>query len=107
HLSGGNQQKIVLSKYLETKPKVIILDEPTRGIDAGARGDIYRIINDLKNNGLAVILISSDTEEIVQLSDRVLVMHEGQITSSIEKEDLTVDSITSAAFGIKKEWKAL
>ncbi|MBV7506659.1 sugar ABC transporter ATP-binding protein [Bacillus sp. sid0103] len=107
HLSGGNQQKIVLSKYLETKPKVIILDEPTRGIDAGARGDIYRIIDDLKNNGLAVILISSDTEEIVQLSDRVLVMHEGQITSSIEKEDLTVDSITSAAFGIKKEWKAL
>jgi AI-2 transport system ATP-binding protein len=106
-LSGGNQQKIVLSKYLETNPKVIILDEPTRGIDAGARGDIYKIIDDLKENGLAVILISSDTEEIVQLSDRVLVMHEGRMTSSIEKKDLTVDSITSAAFGIKKELKVL
>jgi AI-2 transport system ATP-binding protein len=106
-LSGGNQQKIVLSKYLETNPKVIILDEPTRGIDAGARGDIYKIIDDLKENGLAVILISSDTEEIVQLSDRVLVMHEGRMTSSIEKENLTVDSITSAAFGIKKELKVL
>jgi AI-2 transport system ATP-binding protein len=105
NLSGGNQQKIVLSKYLETGPKVIILDEPTRGIDAGARGDIYKIIDGLKENGLAVILISSDTEEIVQLSDRVLVMHEGRITSSIEKVDLTVDSIISAAFGIKKELK--
>lgn len=106
-LSGGNQQKIVLSKYLETGPKVIMLDEPTRGIDAGARGDIYKIIHDLKENGLAVILISSDTEEIVHLSDRVLVMHEGQLTTSIVKEDLTIDSITSAAFGIKKEMKAL
>lgn len=107
NLSGGNQQKVVLSKYLETDPKVIILDEPTRGIDAGARGDIYRIIHELKENGLAVILISSDTEEIVRLSDRVLVMHEGRMTTSILKEELTVDAITSAAFGIEKEWKTL
>ncbi|MGG3468768.1 sugar ABC transporter ATP-binding protein [Neobacillus pocheonensis] len=107
NLSGGNQQKIVLSKYLETGPKVIILDEPTRGIDADARRDIYKMIEDLKEKGLAVILISSDTEEIVQLSDHVLVMHEGRMTSSIAKEHLTVDSITSAAFGIKKELKAL
>ncbi|MEO2077012.1 MAG: sugar ABC transporter ATP-binding protein [Bacillus sp. (in: firmicutes)] len=107
NLSGGNQQKVVLSKYLETGPKVIILDEPTRGIDAGARGDIYKMIDELKEKGLAVILISSDTEEIVQLSDRVLVMHEGRMTSSISKDNLTIDSITSAAFGIKKELKAL
>jgi AI-2 transport system ATP-binding protein len=106
-LSGGNQQKIVLSKYLETSPKVMILDEPTRGIDASTRGDIYQIIADLKENGLAVILISSDTEEIVQLSDRVLVMHEGRMTTFIDKEDLTVDAITTATFGMKKEWKTL
>ncbi|MFC4802972.1 sugar ABC transporter ATP-binding protein [Neobacillus sp. GCM10023253] len=107
NLSGGNQQKIVLSKYMETGPKVIILDEPTRGIDAGARGDIYKMIDDLKHKGLAVILISSDTEEIVQLSDRVLVMHEGRMTTTIAKDDLTIDSITSAAFGIQKELKVL
>ena len=71
-ISGGNQQKVVLAKYLVTEPKVIILDEPTRGIDASARADIYRIINQLKKRGLAVLLISSDTEEIVELSDRVL-----------------------------------
>ena len=72
-LSGGNQQKVVLSKYLAAEPKVMILDEPTRGIDASARNDIYRIIKDLKATGLAVILISSDMEEIERLSDRVLV----------------------------------
>ena len=102
-LSGGNQQKVVLAKYLATEPKVIILDEPTRGIDASARTDIYRIINQLKEKGLAVLLISSDTEEIVELSDRVLVMHEGKIMKEIEKEHLSVDSITSAAFGVKKD----
>ncbi|SER55994.1 sugar ABC transporter ATP-binding protein [Psychrobacillus sp. OK032] len=102
-LSGGNQQKVVLAKYLATEPKVIILDEPTRGIDASARADIYRIINQLKERGLAVLLISSDTEEIVELSDRVLVMQEGKINKEIEKEKLTVDNITSAAFGVKKD----
>jgi len=102
-LSGGNQQKVVLAKYLATEPKVIILDEPTRGIDASARADIYRIINQLKEKGLAVLLISSDSEEIVELSDRVLVIHEGVIEKEIRKGQISVDSITSAAFGIKKE----
>ena len=102
NLSGGNQQKVVLAKYLATEPKVIILDEPTRGIDASARADIYRIINQLKEKGLAVLLISSDSEEIVELSDRVLVIHEGVIEKEIGKGQISVDSITSAAFGIKK-----
>ena len=102
-LSGGNQQKVVLAKYLATEPKVIILDEPTRGIDASARADIYRIINQLKEKGLAVLLISSDAEEIVELSDRVLVIHEGVIEKELGKGKISVDSITSAAFGIKKE----
>ena len=78
-LSGGNQQKIVLSKTLATDPKIIILDEPTRGIDARARQDVYRIIRDLTGRGVAVLLISSELGEIVDLSDRVLVMYRGRV----------------------------
>lgn len=102
-LSGGNQQKVVLSKYLAASPKVIMLDEPTRGIDANARNDIYRIIQDLKSQGLAVLLISSDIEEIQNLSDRVMVMHEGSIVKTLEKSEITIDNITTWAFGVKKE----
>ena len=102
-LSGGNQQKVVLSKYLAAEPKVMILDEPTRGIDASARNDIYRIIKDLKATGLAVLLISSDMEEIDKLSDRVLVMHHGKTVKVLSKEEITKDAITSLAFGAKNE----
>ncbi|XXM70722.1 autoinducer 2 ABC transporter ATP-binding protein LsrA [Lysinibacillus sphaericus] len=102
-LSGGNQQKVVLSKYLAAQPKVMILDEPTRGIDASARNDIYRIIKDLKATGLAVILISSDMEEIERLSDRVLVMHQGKTVNVLSKEDITKDAITSLSYGAKNE----
>ncbi|MFD1739525.1 sugar ABC transporter ATP-binding protein [Bacillus salitolerans] len=102
-LSGGNQQKVVLSKYLAATPKVIILDEPTRGIDASARKDIYRIIQELKEQGLAVLLISSDMEEIETLSDRVIVMHEGKIVQTLEKHDIQSDTITRIAFGVNKE----
>ena len=83
-LSGGNQQKVVLSRILSTNPKVVILDEPTRGVDASARGDVYGIIGELKREGLAVILISSDMEEIVALSDRVVVMYNGSINRVFE-----------------------
>ena len=102
-LSGGNQQKVVLSKYLAAEPKVIILDEPTRGIDANARQDIYRIIKELRTNGLAVILISSDIEEIERLSDRVLVMHEGKMVNILTSDEISKDAITSLAFGAKSE----
>jgi AI-2 transport system ATP-binding protein len=100
-LSGGNQQKVVLSKYLASEPKVIILDEPTRGIDANARNDIYRIIKDLKASGLAVILITSDIEEIEKLSDRVLIMHQGRAVNILSNKEITKDAITSFAFGAK------
>ncbi|CAM5200324.1 Nucleoside ABC transporter ATP-binding protein OS=Ureibacillus acetophenoni OX=614649 GN=SAMN05877842_104209 PE=4 SV=1 [Ureibacillus acetophenoni] len=100
-LSGGNQQKVVLAKFLALNPKVIILDEPTRGIDASARVDIYRIINELKEKGVGIILISSDTEEVAELSDRVVVMREGKIVNEIKKDEITVDNIISAAFGVK------
>ncbi|MEK3888320.1 sugar ABC transporter ATP-binding protein [Bacillus sp. FSL K6-3431] len=103
NLSGGNQQKVVLSKCLAARPNVIMLDEPTRGIDANARKDIYKIIQRLKSKGIAVLLISSDIEEIQQLSDKVIVMHEGNVVKTLEKSEITIDEITTFAFGVKEE----
>ena len=99
-LSGGNQQKVVLSRILSTNPKVIILDEPTRGVDASARGDVYGIIGELKREGLAVVLISSDMEEIVALSDRVVVMYNGSINRVFEGSEIALDGLMAAAFGV-------
>ena len=82
-LSGGNQQKVVLAKWLASKPTVLILDEPTRGIDIGAKVEVHRIISDLAASGLAIILISSDLPEVLAMSDRILVLHEGRITAEI------------------------
>ena len=86
-LSGGNQQKVVLAKYLACNPKVIILDEPTRGIDAKARLEVYETIRKMKREGLAILLISSDVEEIVQLVNRVYVMRNGRFVSHMEKNN--------------------
>ncbi|MES5846136.1 MULTISPECIES: sugar ABC transporter ATP-binding protein [unclassified Bacillus cereus group] len=98
-LSGGNQQKVVLAKYLACKPKVIILDEPTRGIDAKARIEVYETIEKMKREGLAILLISSDVEEIVQLVNRVYVMRNGRFVSHMEKEQLSVNEVTRLAYG--------
>ncbi|MEI4828470.1 sugar ABC transporter ATP-binding protein [Bacillus sp. FJAT-53711] len=98
-LSGGNQQKVVLGKYLACQPKLIILDEPTRGIDAKARLEIYDTIKELRENGLAVLLISSDLEEIMNLANRVYVMRNGNIVSHLEQEDISLDRITRSAYG--------
>jgi AI-2 transport system ATP-binding protein len=97
-LSGGNQQKVVLAKYLATTPKVLILDEPSRGVDAGARADLYRTINELSADGLAILLISSDLEEVVMLADRVLVMRNGRLSATLEQEDVAFGPIRDAAF---------
>lgn len=99
-LSGGNQQKVVIARALSTHPKVLILDEPTRGIDAAARGDVYEIINQLKEQGLAILLISSDMEEIVELSDRAVTMYCGHINKEFAKDDISQDSLMAAAFGV-------
>ena len=80
NLSGGNQQKVVLGKWLSLEPKVIIFDEPTRGIDVGAKAEIYRLMRELADRGVVVIMISSDMEEVLGVSDRIAVMHEGDIT---------------------------
>jgi AI-2 transport system ATP-binding protein len=99
-LSGGNQQKIVLGRSLSTLPKLVILDEPTRGIDAAARGDVYTIIYRLKDMGVAVLLISSHMEEIVELSDRAVTLYQGRINAEFARDEITQDNLMAAAFGV-------
>ncbi len=105
-LSGGNQQKVVISRALTTNPKLVIMDEPTRGIDAAARGDVYTIIHQLRDQGVAVLLVSSDMEEIVELCDRVVTVFQGRINGEFQKNAITQDNLTSASFGLVKEEKA-
>jgi D-xylose transport system ATP-binding protein len=97
NLSGGNQQKVALGKWLLTKPKVIILDEPTRGIDVGAKFEIHSIMQNLAEQGIAIIMISSELPEILGMSDRILVMHEGKISGEVFKSDATPEKIMSYA----------
>lgn len=98
-LSGGNQQKVVLAKWLLQKLKVIIFDEPTRGIDIGAKSEIYDLINQLASDGTAVIVISSDLEEILRISDRVAVMHEGKLTGILPRAECSEEAIMRLAVG--------
>lgn len=98
-LSGGNQQKVVLAKWLAMNPKVIILDEPTRGIDIGAKAEIYRLMRDLAEAGVAVLMISSDMEEVIGVSDRIAVMHEGAISGTLEKRDFSQENVLLLAVG--------
>ena len=98
-LSGGNQQKVMLSKWLNTKPQILILDEPTRGIDVGAKAEVHQIINELTAQGLGIILISSDMPEIMAMSDRILVMREGRQMSIFSRQEATQEIILTAAMG--------
>lgn len=99
-LSGGNQQKVVIARALSTRPKVVVLDEPTRGIDAGARGDVYSIIHQLKSAGVAVLMVSSDIEEVVEMADRAVTVFQGRINGEFSHDEITQDVLTSASFGI-------
>ncbi|QDT43774.1 Ribose import ATP-binding protein RbsA [Gimesia alba] len=98
-LSGGNQQKVVLGKWLAMKPKVLLLDEPTRGVDVGAKEEIYNLMNELASTGMAVLFVSSDLEEIRGISDRVLVMHEGQLPGELSRDELSEEAIMQLATG--------
>jgi len=98
-LSGGNQQKVMLSKWLNTKPQILILDEPTRGIDVGAKAEVHQIISELAAQGLGIILISSDMPEILAMSDRILVMREGKQMGIFDREEATQENILTAAMG--------
>lgn len=97
NLSGGNQQKIAIGKALMTEPEILILDEPTRGIDVGAKRDIYLLINELKKTGISIILISSEMPEIIGLSDRILVMSNGKITAEFDRKEVTQEKLMKAA----------
>ena len=96
-LSGGNQQKVVLAKCLAPQPKVVLLDEPTRGVDVGAKAEIYKIINDLACQGYAIIMVSSELPELIAVSDRILVMHEGQVGGEIDAKQATEEKIMMLA----------
>ncbi|WP_088052625.1 sugar ABC transporter ATP-binding protein [Virgibacillus dakarensis] len=98
-LSGGNQQKVVISKWLGINPKVLILDEPTRGVDIGAKKEIYTIMNELTKNGVAIIMISSELPEVLGVSDRIMVMHEGKISAFLNRNEATQEKIMTAATG--------
>jgi rhamnose transport system ATP-binding protein len=100
-LSGGNQQKVMLSKWLNAEPILLILDEPTRGIDVGAKAEVHHMINDLATQGLGIILISSDLPEVLAMSDRVLVMREGRQMGIFDREEATQEQIMTAAMGQK------
>ena len=87
NLSGGNQQKVLIGRWLLTKPKILILDEPTRGIDVGAKAEIHRLISKLAGEGVAVLMISSELPEVLGMSDRVLVMHEGHVSGFLDRAE--------------------
>jgi inositol transport system ATP-binding protein len=98
-LSGGNQQKVLVSRWLLTSPDILILDEPTRGIDVGAKAEIHKLMCKLAKDGKAIIMISSELPEILGMSDRILVMHEGRVGGIFERKDATQESIMQAATG--------
>jgi len=98
-LSGGNQQKVALARWLAIKPKVLILDEPTQGIDVGSKSEIHALMMDLAERGLAIIMISSELPEILGMSDRIAVMHQGSIRGILSREEATQRKILSLALG--------
>jgi ABC-type sugar transport system ATPase subunit len=97
NLSGGNQQKVVIGRWLATKPKILILDEPTRGVDVGAKAEIYAIMNDLVKQGVSIIMISSELPEVINMADRVIVMSGGKITATLPREELSQEKIMQYA----------
>ena len=99
NLSGGNQQKVVLAKWLSLDPRLLIFDEPTRGIDVGAKSEIYQLMRNLAESGVAIVMISSDMEEVLGESDRIAVMHEGAITGILDRADATEEAIMKLAVG--------
>jgi rhamnose transport system ATP-binding protein len=98
-LSGGNQQKLVLAKWLSTRPKVLIVDEPTRGIDVGTKAEVHRLLSRLAADGVAILMVSSELPEVLAMADRVLVMHEGRLVEEIPRERADEESVMFAATG--------
>ena len=101
-LSGGNQQKVVIAKWLATKPKILLLDEPTRGIDVGAKAEIYKLIDELASQGLGIVVVSSELPEILALSDRIIVLSESKLTARLARDEATEEVIMRAALREKE-----
>ena len=102
-LSGGNQQKVVLGKWLATEPKLLIVDEPTRGIDVGTKAEVHRLLSELAAEGLAVLMISSELPEVLGMADRILVMHEGRLTAELSRAEADEERVIRAATGAAQE----
>ena len=100
-LSGGNQQKVLIARWLATKPRLLVMSEPTRGVDVGAKFEIYKIIRQLAAEGTAILLISSELPEVLGMSDRVVVMHEGVIGATLSGTELTPETIMAHATGFQ------
>lgn len=100
NLSGGNQQKVVLAKALAADPEIIIFDEPTKGIDVGAKQEIYQLMNTLAEAGKAIIMISSDMEEILGMSDRIVVLHEGTVAGELHRDEFSQERVLQLASGM-------
>jgi ABC-type sugar transport system ATPase subunit len=100
-LSGGNQQKVVLGKWLAAEPRILILDEPTHGVDVGTKADVHRTISHLATQGLTILLISSELPEILGMSDRVLVMREGRLVAELSRAEATQERVIQAAAGVE------
>jgi ABC-type sugar transport system ATPase subunit len=98
-LSGGNQQKVALAKWLQTEPELLLLDEPTRGIDVGAKREVYQLMNALTAQGIAILLITSELPELLALSDRLVVMHRGRVTAQLSRAEATPQRVLEAAMG--------
>ena len=96
-MSGGNQQKVVIAKWLATRPRLLIIDEPTRGIDVGTKAEVHRLLSDLAGEGLAILMISSELPEVLGMADRVLVVCEGRITADLDRDDATPEAVMHAA----------
>jgi len=103
NLSGGNQQKVLISRWLLTLPEILMIDEPTRGVDVGAKSEIHRLMSMLAQQNKAILMVSSEMPEVLGMSDRILVMHEGRITGELSREDATQEKIMQLATGTTQE----
>ena len=100
-LSGGNQQKVIIARWLLTEPDILIMDEPTRGIDVGAKAEIYRLIGELAKQGKAILIVSSELPEVMGVSDRIMVIRQGKIAGEFSRDEFDSDNIMKSAFGVQ------
>ncbi len=103
YLSGGNQQKVALAKWILTSPRLLLLDEPTRGVDIGAKRDIYELMDHWTSQGIAILLVTSEMPELLAMSDRIMVMHRGRVTAHYQRDEATPENVLEAAMGKQGE----